>query len=423
MCGIAVVLLMMLVVVFFILYAYLLAPHHMATGFCLHHHHIRTVTTRKWRNNFFDLNSSPSSLSSSAQGGTNTQWQYDDTFYTAKNNQDISIHGRRYNAIITKTGSSNHHKRWIGTFHSPTFTSNSNGKQNGIITTNSSTSPPPPIEAINAIQATHRWANNFVHKLNLCPWAGSSLNTPGAICYWVLLVDEDEAMDKMEEIVREAGIHLILATTTTTTTDDDDRIDPSVAISFIILVPNMRTATTASNNNNNNNNDNGIPNFGNFHEFFIDLEDRFLDECDDYWDAFDDDNIDDKTTGDDNDSHNRPPLGCEITIAAFHPEWQFNCNEDDDDDDHNEEEDEVVVVHPNDYEKRTPYPTISIVMSSAIDGLMKERQDSSNSSSSSAPATIRIAELNEKTLSAIGVKRLKEIFDKDVLACPRDNVN
>ncbi len=54
----------------------------------------------------------------------------------------------------------------------------------------------PLMEAIIAIENTRRWSEDFVRKLGLCLWAGSSLNTIGAIRYWVQLVgcDDDAEM-------------------------------------------------------------------------------------------------------------------------------------------------------------------------------------------------------------------------------------
>jgi hypothetical protein len=96
--------------------------------------------------------------------------------------------------------------RWIGSFFDPS-------SQTIHTNNSSSSSSSPPIEALQAIQATHRWADKFVRQLNLCPWAGSSLDKPGAICYWAILIEEDNddegmILDKMEEIVREAGVQI-----------------------------------------------------------------------------------------------------------------------------------------------------------------------------------------------------------------------
>jgi hypothetical protein len=345
----------------------------------------------------------------------------------ALSSQDEVLHGR-YNTIITTTNhlpSSKNNNRWIGSFD-PTIKRRSNSTSSQAISLHpiNNNSSPPPIEAIHAIEATYRWATNFVRGLNLCPWAGASIDNPGAICYWVLLIDDNDGqeevdvLDKMEEIIREAGVQLTLATTATNSDDDGHiTIDPSVAISFIMLVP--KTAAVAGKETTNNY---YLPSFENFHEFFIDLEDRLLDECDDFWDSIDND--DDETGGEhcnDDNNVNSSILGCDITIAAFHPEWQFNGGSEDGE---SNGDDNNIIVHPIDYEKRTPYPTISIVMSSVIDSLMKEREEGDNNndddsdSSSSAPVTERIADLNEKTLCAIGAKRLKEIFDKNVLECP-----
>ena len=385
---------------------------------CFSIHRTSSFTRQHWRNNPNNLHTSShhhqplnchftataTALSVSSHDMTTTdQWKY----HSSYDDSDEIIHGK-YNAVITKTTDLTN--RWIGSLDpsSPLDTTTLQTIHNN----NNNAVSPPPIEALKAIQATHRWADKFVRQLNLCPWAGSSLDKEGAICYWALLIDDehddDEGMvlNKMEEIVREAGVQLTLATS-----DDDEegdgggRIDPSVAISFIVLVP-LKRRTNSSNND-------ILPDFGNFHEFFIDLEDRLLDECDDYWDEVDAaDNDDNEETNDNTVLSNVNSLGCEITIAAFHPKWQFNGS--------NEQTDGDAI----DYEKRTPYPTISIVMSSVIESLMKEREDGGGGSededngTSSALATERIADLNEKTLCAIGRDRLKEIFDEEVLGCP-----
>ena len=51
------------------------------------------------------------------------------------------------------------------------------------------------MEAIVAIENKHRWFKDFVRKLGLCPWAGSSVDTIGAIRYWVLFVGCDDDDD------------------------------------------------------------------------------------------------------------------------------------------------------------------------------------------------------------------------------------
>mmetsp|Transcript_11942 Transcript_11942/g.21543 ORF Transcript_11942/g.21543 Transcript_11942/m.21543 type:complete len:258 (-) Transcript_11942:38-811(-) len=238
-------------------------------------------------------------------------------------------------------------------------------------------------------------------------------------------------LDTMEDIARDAGRHLEQIT-------EDSYvgcIDASTAISFVILVD-TKTATSSSLSGQHGlpglpaPNNNLLPGFGTFHEFFLDLEDRLLDECDEYWDRNDDD--DDDEEGDDS------PLGCEITIAAFHPQWQFGSNDNNINNNDNNAEGRGT-EQSIDFEKRTPYPTLSIVMSTAIDALMKERSttntknnnsndeddgdvdnvgDDNDGSDQSAPATQRIAALNEKTLKEIGVEVLRHLFDSEVIGCP-----
>ncbi|KAL9180842.1 hypothetical protein ACHAXT_011295 [Thalassiosira profunda] len=249
-----------------------------------------------------------------------------------------------------------------------------------------------PKEAIDAIGATHRWSSNFVRKLQLCPWAGASLDTSGAVRYWVLVVEDSGsdsieqeqrgavALGEMERLVRRAGRQLDQITSPLMAEEGTNPIDPSVTISFVVLVDKQRGQ---------------LPDFGTFHEFFLELEDRLLDECDDYWDGIDDDN---EGITEEEDAEN-VPLGCDITIAAFHPKWQFGDGGD------NAKNDQAI-----DYEKRTPYPTISIVKSSAIDALMSPDGNGDGDvehgldgawNASSAPATERIAAMNERTLEGI----------------------
>lgn len=280
----------------------------------------------------------------------------------------------------------------------------------------------PPIEAIEAIESTRRWSENFVRKLKLCPWAGSSIDTPGGIRYWVALVrengggdndqsDNDQSdnddnkrgrrakgreakrraaiLDQMEGIVRDAGRHLMQITTSPSSKGGEynnafDVIDPSVAISFVILVEQRSLPFVA------------------FHEYFIDLEEKLLEECDVY---VDDETIQEEEEKEDDDKSSTGediPIGCDITVAAFHPQWRFSQ------DVGNDYEQAV------DFEKRAPYPTISIVRSSAIDVLMND-DDDSVVIDGSATATRRIADQNQKTLRDIGLEKLRELVDAVVV--------
>ena len=345
-----------------------------------------------------------------------------------KHDEDAKQIMRGCDAIVTTLNINDNKLQpgiWARTFH-PQSTNELHAltQQDGM-----SSSTSVPIEAIEAIEITHRWSSNFVRQLALCPWAGSSLDTLGAIRYWVLLVHHDEdtpvirksqynknaaIFERMEDVIREASEHLKQITSRTSRDDNGiDRVDPSVAISFVILVdtttptsseptsPSQQVTSTQL-----------LPDFSSFYQFSLNLEDRLLDECDEYCDEIDDQQSDVK----DGIIDDNVPLGCEITTAAFHPHWQFGKD--------NEKDDNT--VQPIDYEKRTPYPTISCVMTSAIDVLMNESTNSDNSVREehtdgflpSAPVTERIAALNEKTLNGIGIQRLKELFITEVLQCP-----
>jgi hypothetical protein len=199
-------------------------------------------------------------------------------------------------------------------------------------------------------------------------------------------------LEQMEGIVRDAGKHLMQITTSPSSKEGEynnafDAIDPSVAISFVILVEQPSLPFVA------------------FHEYFIDLEEKLLDECD----AYDDDETsqeeDEKEDDDGCSTVDNIPIGCDITVAAFHPQWRFGQ------DGGNDYEEAV------NFEKRAPYPTISIVRSSAIDVLMND-DDDSVVIDCSAPATRRIADQNEKTLRDIGIDKLRELFDAVVIKGP-----
>ena len=333
------------------------------------------------------------------------EWHYipRDILLNNRDNKDIA---RGCDAIVNKLNMNDNtldQYVWTKTFQSQ-FVNIRYDVQNddtSIHQSHNDTSTVPPLEAIEAIEATHRWAENFVRQLSLCPWAGSSLDAVGAIRYWVLLVDDDInddddiqnnkiILDGMEDIVRDAGKHLKQITSST---DDNllDTIDPSVAISFVLLVS-LKSSNSLSQQPNH-------LEFGDFHDFFLNLEDKLLDECDEYWEQID--NTDEDTLCD-----NEVPIGCDITVAGFHPQWQFGS------------EDGSSSDQSIDYEKRTPYPTISIVMSEAIDALMNEDTSRDSDSGLSAPATERIADRNERTLTSIGVEKLRKMFRSNVLQCP-----
>jgi len=364
----------------------------------------------------------------------------------------------------TKQQNRQHDNRYL---HDSDIKENNNEGGNGYL--KQVTTSPPPKEALEAIEATHRWASNFVRPLRLCPWAGSSLDTPGAMRYWVVVLDSnvDNSDNELNAVevqwqriiegtVREAGRHLQQITSfSERNVDDEVVIDPSVAIAFVIIISRKKSSSILSLSSlqlmERSSPQEMRLSFDSFHEFFLDLEDRLLDECDVYWDDAEESSADDGgfdgCDSNTDDTAIDAPIGCEITIAAFHPQWQFSAPECDDG--CNDSENDGIVregtistapTAPIDFEKRTPFPTISIVMSSAIDALTKDRDQQqkqqnlnktdSNSNggdiqliaaknySNSVQITEKIAHMNENTLNTIGTEKLMYLFDKDVMKCP-----
>ena len=200
----------------------------------------------------------------------------------------------------------------------------------------------------NAAKITYRWCSNFVEHLNLCPWAKQSLSSDNAIR--IKVVDQSDGLNMMENVIRESSLELKKLT-------GDGVVDPYIGITFVVAIPDDKETL-------------GMQDFDfmPFFNFFNDLEDRFLDE------AEDEDGI---------------HLFDEVTIAPFHPHWSFASSTSDEDD-------------PVSFEKRTPLPTISIVMSKGIHMAGEE-------------TTARIGEHNEGVLHDIGSTALTQLFNDRVL--------
>ena len=176
-------------------------------------------------------------------------------------------------------------------------------------------------------EETWRWCTNFVVPLNLCPWAAASVRSNG--CLKVYLVDR--AHD-VQSAVEDASNELMLAIRSGT-------VDANVAISFVVTTDYWE--------------------FGSFYAWFLDVEDAYLDS------SFD-----------------------EVTLAPFHPDWQF-------------QDDEPALA----YEKKSPYPTISIVSRAVVDKAGKE-------------VTSSIAGHNEDILLGRGYENLRELYQRQVFLHP-----
>ena len=90
-----------------------------------------------------------------------------------------------------------------------------------------------------------------------------------------------------------------------------------------------------------------------------------------------------------------------ITIAPFHPLWEFGDDEDEDIigevDDTGSEWEKLA------FEKRSPYPTVTIVSSATID-------------QAGPVVTEQIAKTNRETLTSYTAKQLGEIWNKSIFS-------
>lgn len=252
---------------------------------------------------------------------------------------------------------------------------------------------PPDIEvAERAAQATLRWCNNFVSNLGLCPWAKASLATRNAIR--IKVVPCLLGLNVFEDIVRSAALELLRVTGVTGSALDSMQgvqrkatVDPNVAITFIVAVPPQNPEGSIFPEERMSITPRVFPydfEFEQFNMFVTDLEDRLFDEADEKNNCMSQERSD------------FIPIGDLVTIAPFHPDWSFAPASDFDmgANDTNES--------PINFEKRTPYPTVSLVRTSAI-------------TAAGAESTDRIAAQNEETLMHIGSHVLEEMFREQVI--------
>ena len=237
----------------------------------------------------------------------------------------------------------------------------------GKLTTNSQT---PSLQVVPAIE-TWNWCKHFVVPLKLCPWARASLETPLAL--QLFMVSETDIRnvgsnpsrsDSCEDIIRNVAVKF----------QQLIQSRPSLAshaIFFVVFVP----SSTSGENEQSNDDGSGdwfMNSFAGFYDWFIELED--------WW-----------TLNDENDP---------ITIAPFHPLWEFGCD-DDTVDDTGEADDTDKEWEQLAYEKKSPYPTVTIVSSATID-------------QAGPIVTEQIAETNLDTLTSFSVDQLDEIWNEGV---------
>eukprot|EP00978_Attheya_sp_CCMP212_P010452 scaffold25330_cov51-Attheya_sp.AAC.4 len=260
-------------------------------------------------------------------------------------------------------------------------------------------------------RVTMDWCRDFVLPLHLCPWAKASVQsqstairikvipqthgffattTPvrgggggGGITRSSSTTTTGRRMDMddigMEPALRTAALELLLLTGQITLpssnnnknknknkNDDDDMmsgpvsvktVDPNVAITFLVAAPlppksfhdEYKSLELVKE-----------PHlfefeFENFYQSVTDLEDQLFEEAD----RFNEKNAQ-KQQGNNNPvnvkEYENGMLGDLITMAPFHPDWEFASENGNDSDDH-------AAIQ---YEKKAPYPMISLVCTSAI---------------------------------------------------------
>ena len=288
------------------------------------------------------------------------------------------------------------------------------------------------VEAANfAAESTCRWCDLFVAELGLCPWARASLNSKNAVRIKILpLYDTsngDDLLQRMDEVVRESSEQFLRSIGSITWDKDDSYemdetkihtfIDPNVAITFVIAVPFPSSFSSMNKNQKNSLSacqshkqysselSSILPpefDFLNFVEFFNDLDDELYYEAEE----FDLEKEQEQKSGNKEEQSN-VPLGKSITLAPFHPLWRFapsdNENEGNFDDQNN-------IEQSIDFEKRSPYPTISIVLTKAITNAGAEM------------ATDRIGMHNQAVLDQIKVDDLQKLFLQKVVKDPVESM-
>ena len=198
-----------------------------------------------------------------------------------------------------------------------------------------------------SINETVHWCANFVVDLQLCPWAKSSLETTNALHLFRVAGHQGPiTADQADQVIAAVGNHF---------EDFLRKATPELEASAIFFVifddPDFNSI---------------LCDFGQFYNWFDDLEQSSL-------------------------------IGEDVTIAPFHPSWNFGVSDDGDG------EEELLL----NYEKRSPWPTISFVSSRIID-------------KAGPVASEQIAENNFKVLTGFAHDELKSFWYDQVKAKPNE---
>jgi len=199
------------------------------------------------------------------------------------------------------------------------------------------------------------WCENFVVELDLCPWAKTSLQTRGAMRFFLVpsphtiddpnnsmeMVQEEQErwMDGIVENVAERFQEEILKPTTCNDDTPSAQLEKA-AIYFVVFLPNDSESL--------------LPNsFIDFSYWFMDMEEDWKEEYDN------------------------------VIVAPFHPSWSFGQEDVEDGND--------FIEQCLDYEKRSPYPLVTLVSTQVVE-------------KAGAAVTEAIGEHNEEVLVGIEEK-------------------
>jgi len=259
----------------------------------------------------------------------------------------------------------------------------------------------------SAIKESIRWCDNFVVPLKLCPWAGASMDSFHS---QTLLSSKDdvsqsrscnhrpsvvfkdlsicsgmgyyEAQETLAQLVKDEALSMLTAEK-----DADVGYNPDKAITFLIVVP-MKDESMMGND------DDWIYNdFNAFHESVVYIEE-------DYLSSFEMEKSEEDEGGGEEDE--MTVLADLVAVAGFHPDWEYSELTD-------TESDEHIDVRAISFEKKSPFPTVTIVHWSAIDkGSQKFIDDQS------LDITQKIAEYNAQVLNSLGTEELQKMYSKNV---------
>ncbi len=182
------------------------------------------------------------------------------------------------------------------------------------------------------------WCEKFVLELDLCPWARASLQTQGAMRFFLVPPFQDtsserlesmktEDIDRLDDKQRQTMEDIVQSVTERfhneiLTYDSDSEEHPSsilekAAIYFVVFLPNEKTEAT--------NTISLLPDsFFDFIDWFTELEETWPEESDN------------------------------VIVAPFHPSWEFGGTSD-------------VLEACLDYEKRSPYPIVTLVSTDVVE--------------------------------------------------------